>query len=386
MRYYKFCFLIVTILSCSLDTDKKIDQGDNTLKIYVNEDDWQKEFKLSNFASEIEYVVLNSPNTLISSIEDIKVFDNHIFIQDKLTPRILIYDENNGELLSRIEKQGQGPGEYSNINFFDIHRPSKTVHILDMSTGKIFIYGFDGTFKEDISARIVCRDFGVNEDGSYLFYSPDELNEFNGELLKPGLLHLSSNRDSLNNILVVGKEGYYPLLGSGRSLIAENSRFYLVPNYTDTVYTINGDVIEEKLYFDYRHKMNEEALFNPYYDLSNAGFPILKLKPFVTSEYLAYSFIFKGKALSLFYDRKKGSVSTYQLLNNSLNDTPFILNGVTTVEGDRYVGIIDEVLIESFKTVLLMEGSERINKTKIQEIIDAYEQSINPVLAIATLR
>ncbi len=386
MRYYKFCLLIVTILSCSLDQDKKTDQDGHVLTIDVNEDDWQKEFKLSNFASKIDYVVLNSPNILISAIKDIKVFGNHIFIQDKLAPRILIYNINNGELLSRIENQGQGPGEYSNISFFDIHRASKTVHILDISTGKIFIYGFDGIFKEEITARIICRDYGVNEDGSYLFYSPDEQNEFNGNLLKPGLLHLSTNRSKLNNILPLGKEGYYPLLGAGRSLIAENNRFYLISNYTDTVYTINGDAIEEKLYFDYRHKMDEEALFNPYYDLSNAGFPILKLKPFATSEYLGYSFMYKGKALSLFYDRGKGSITTYQLLNNSLNDTPFVLNGVTAVEGDRYIGIVDEMLIDSFKTVLQMEGSDRINNAKLKEIIDAYEQSNNPVLAIATLR
>lgn len=383
---FSFCFIpIFLIVSCAIDSESTMNDSKYSSIIEINEDSYQDQFDMGNFISDVEFVFLKTPNNdLISSVEDIRSFENQYFVHDKSLSRIIVFDYN-GNIKSKLQMQGQGPGQYSDISFFDINPKERTIEVFDVQSGKIYKYDFHGNFKRTIKATIICRDFAVSPDGSYLFYSPDELNQFNDISLKPGLIYLSSDGKKAYNILKLGDKAYYPMLSAGKSLIGFRGQFNLFSNYSDTIYTIEGNQVISKLALGYNNKIDERALLNPNFDLTNANFPMLKLRPFMNSEYISYTFLHRGVSKVLFYNRPDKKLNIFRLLINNVNYTPFVFNGKMDRAGQNYICVIDELLIEIFRATLSREDIESSHKIKIQEIVDLFDRNQNPILAIGKL-
>ena len=217
--YYKYFLIpLIFLVSCDSYENTKLSK-DNLKVIEINEEEIHQTIDLSQFVESISYLILKTPNTFISSIEDIKVFEQKIFVYEKQKSRILIFDAISGEIILRIQSQGQGPEEYNDITFFDINEKNRTVVIYDLRGGAIYNFQFNGSFQSRLPARVICRDFSMANDGGYYFYSPDETNTFNDNLIQPGLLYMNKNGNELSNLIPIESEQYYPLLGSGKSML-----------------------------------------------------------------------------------------------------------------------------------------------------------------------
>lgn len=86
------------------------------------------ELILSDFSKSVELIPLEThPEGLIMEIVDLQIYDRLIFLQD-LNSRLLAFDRN-GNFVSRIGSEGEGPGEYKYISSFAV----------DSTSGKIYL-------------------------------------------------------------------------------------------------------------------------------------------------------------------------------------------------------------------------------------------------------
>jgi hypothetical protein len=90
---------------------------------------------------------------LIGKIDKIQVYDNYIFILDKLIAKKLFLFDKEGKYIRQIGKFGDGSGEYAEISDFTINEKTKEVIILDMKP-KINIYDLEtGKFVRSIQVN-----------------------------------------------------------------------------------------------------------------------------------------------------------------------------------------------------------------------------------------
>ena len=135
MKYLLIFFLIITLSCCSNNTK----EHDNVLAIdYKNLD----EIRLSDYVNNIKVVKLaTSDDVLIGEIVKVEIFNNKIYILDKLSNALFIFTDE-GEFLYKLRNIGQGPGEY--IYLFDFDVTNDGVYLSDI--GQSILY-YDNDFK-----------------------------------------------------------------------------------------------------------------------------------------------------------------------------------------------------------------------------------------------
>jgi len=129
--------------------------------------------------------------TYIGNVKKFEVFNSDYYILDNINQKCVLRYSSSGELINKIGKLGDGPGEYAQIYDFTIDRKNNTVLIL-ASQSKILVYGADGTFKfsADLDNGLVCN-IAANKNGimatsSYAAFTPENKNyllyEYNHQL------------------------------------------------------------------------------------------------------------------------------------------------------------------------------------------------------------
>ena len=171
MKLIKFiiCLLLFGLTSCSpKQSDTFI--NDVMLKDYpVNPKDAELIYASSIFDS-IAYVCLPfTDSTVIGSIEKLEIFDSHYYFWDRIGKKIWCYDFN-GDYVFQLDKRGQGPGEYIQINDFNIDRERQQIQILDRGSRKILCYDMaDGRYIKDVKIDVAAWHFAVLQNGFLLY-------------------------------------------------------------------------------------------------------------------------------------------------------------------------------------------------------------------------
>ncbi|EKB48116.1 hypothetical protein B879_03286 [Cecembia lonarensis LW9] len=106
---------------------------------------------LSEIASSINIIQLETnPESLISSIYDLKIFQDKIFVKDR-NKQILVFDKE-GNFIRNLVQQGDGPMETKTVNSFEIDGKSGKIYISGLN--KLLTYSKDQNFLEEKSFSI----------------------------------------------------------------------------------------------------------------------------------------------------------------------------------------------------------------------------------------
>ncbi len=98
----------------------------------------------SDHFKQIDYVPLETTSqSLIGTIRKVEVLDSTIFVMDNSGS--IVSFSKDGRYISRLNRKGNGPQEYSNISDFYIDVDDRSVVILD-SSGDVFKYDFNNNF------------------------------------------------------------------------------------------------------------------------------------------------------------------------------------------------------------------------------------------------
>ena len=147
--------ILAMIFLCSCGSKRTIDssKSDSVIKIDLLTAPGPKVQKLSEFATNVEYIPLQTTdNSLMGRFTNKIVLMNKRFYIEN-TNEILCFDMD-GKFLFKLQKTGRGPEEYIAINDFDVSSDNKSLTIL--SGKKLMEYGISDngfTFKRSITLK-----------------------------------------------------------------------------------------------------------------------------------------------------------------------------------------------------------------------------------------
>lgn len=136
--------LIIVLCSCGRQSINETSNVDSVIEIDLLSEPESRIKKLSEFAADVEYIPLQTTeNSLMGDIRrKIVNTDKRIYIQN--LNEILCFNID-GKFLFKLQNNGRGPEEYTNIADFDVSSDNKILTILSSITHKLLEYGISDT-------------------------------------------------------------------------------------------------------------------------------------------------------------------------------------------------------------------------------------------------
>jgi hypothetical protein len=156
----------------SCTDNKRIDVIDASYIIDLDNTEKQDTINLSCIFSKVNTVILEDhDDAIIGDVSAIQIFDNYIFVLDRLKAKKLFVFDKTGKYVKQIGSIGIGPGEYLEVIDFCINAKNREIYLVDSRGKKIHKYNFDsgvylGSIKlpHDITYKYIV----YHEDEIYL--------------------------------------------------------------------------------------------------------------------------------------------------------------------------------------------------------------------------
>ena len=149
MRIALFTCLLIIFCSCGRrGTDEKDNTG-SVIKIDLLSEPRSGITRLSDFASDIGYIPLQTTeNSLMGNVRHKIVNpDNRIYLENTegIFNSVILCFDTGGKFLFKLQKAGRGPEEYTSIADFDVSSDNKVLTILSGLDHKLQVYGISDT-------------------------------------------------------------------------------------------------------------------------------------------------------------------------------------------------------------------------------------------------
>ncbi|WP_291580760.1 6-bladed beta-propeller [Bacteroides sp.] len=168
---------VIILSACHLSNVDNSQSGDlpSVVDFTVEVDDVSEQIDISPLIeNDVKIVKLETTDEcLISDIRQVDYVNGLIYIADKASQTVLIFDES-GKYVGRVGKRGEGPGEYSRLGRFQV--VDSHIYIMDDAVRQLYDY--------DLKTRI-----GIKLD-------IDDNISFDSFYIMNGYLYLLSNNSS----------------------------------------------------------------------------------------------------------------------------------------------------------------------------------------------
>ena len=127
--------------------------------------DQDPSFEILEFPEEI----------MLGKISGTKIKDDRLYVHDHLQQQILVFDLTAQKFAYQLSAQGEGPGEYANINAFDVD-DSERIYVHDF--GKKLLVYHQEAFEQEINAsNLYAKEFMLTANGLLVTNPEDSPNE-----------------------------------------------------------------------------------------------------------------------------------------------------------------------------------------------------------------
>lgn len=357
MKYLFLFSLSLLFISCNSGVDKNnqslsytvIDVGTHVGKGRVVD--------LSEIASEVTYIPLESNNDSFIGRAPVVIFENErIYI--KSSGAIKVFD-NRGKYIFTFDRKGRGPQEY----FWDrprIEKGTGNFYVGEFKGGNIVLktYSRDGNFQKEIvmsfvQNRFIAIDKTIANCYTFKLYNHSEI---------PGVMEQDNEVsrilvDSLSNVI-----GYIPQLPTDSRLALNKSRAESIPKgvkllnpldnsipqalhffkdsirvydfYGDTIYSfVDSNSLHPRYVMDYGQYASSKIYLNQITDYSGKLITLDHSIYFETDKFILLSFLLRDYAHELFYGKKSYLHLKEQEIRDSYgyyNKSPISLLCLTT--------------------------------------------------------
>ena len=343
----------------------------------------EKEICLQDVA-EVSYIALDSQDGILfrGNVNDFS--DKGIVIMDSQNNRLIFFDKQ-GKFQHVIQRQGQGPEEYSMMLDALVDWDKEDVFVFD-SGSRIVVYSLDGTFKRKLplNANLVQHDAYIWSDSQlvacrYGNWDKDE------KLVPYQPIVLLSKEDGKMDSLSYRKEHSFPTYIGAKEM---NIRIHW-----PSLDKLNGDVYVNDLSADtiYRLDARTQALQpvmtrTPSVTLDDLDGYFMDLKG-VSSQYYFLHFLARQasmdshfvmvdeKSRNAVYDRKEGKVYHPKFTNKDYPSMEKI--HLNFCEEENACAIVQ---LEAFKLIEALEAGELGGELKT--IAESLKEEDNPVLMV----
>jgi hypothetical protein len=366
----------------------------NHLKIItVNTDKAQSDMDISNMLdlSTVEIIKLETnDNSLVSSQEEIVVTEDYIFVGNRTTPGITLFNRD-GSFAGKIGVSGRGPGEYIQLQNFAVVDDS--VYVNDAVQSKTVIYPLVGKgFREmPMTPPIYYVD---------MFSSGDRLWFVTNYSATQGEKMHSANLVSMDT--KSGNRAYHipfdPKIeekslawGANKHSSTNRDETLVIFGRNDTIYSVGGDNVRAQYFVDFtRNKMPESLLQQ---DASTAvreaidkGYNWGIQKIFNFDDYIIAEF-YENKVYEMVYNKQREEVVVGEPLVIGDMGNLQILDIESTANNELVLMYETYVLKDMWKhTVSKNEFADPALKEIIKQVVESSNETDNPILVILKLK
>jgi len=273
----RFCsfLLVLFLLPCCKGEQKVCDTCLHEISAPLLVDDPTEYPIMSSMFARVDTVYLENAGveSIVPSVEDVVSFGDTIIVRSSNT---LYFFNSKGKYLRRFDRQGKGTGNYRIIERFDVLPDSSEFFILDGHSNRVFVYGFDGSFKRDIWIDDFVTDFAVLPNGGFLFTNPIKYSgreyrrglwrtgpdgKFVEQLVEfdPEFAHVSINTPYINHI----SPGVIGFMG-----IEDNDKFY---HYSADTISVTCRMVTDITIPD-ELKRSDKVFTNPEREYTKCGY------------------------------------------------------------------------------------------------------------------
>lgn len=258
-------FVLICFLSCTINKGEKINtaiviQNKELYKIQNNDLKFQTD--ISPYIKSVNYVKLElTDESMFGEIYSMEAFEDRLYIFDDVTRSVYIFSIE-GDFLFTLNKVGQGPGEYAQIDFFSIDRNERQMIVADLVSYNILRYDLDGNFVSKKKINYWLDGIYPTEDKGFI-----ALTNYRNNSEKIENQHNILFLDSMSNIAC----GYFPYPSKDISKLrfsisSTNAGFYYGGNscnyfnrFQDTVYSVSYNTLIPKYVFDFGDKQFDQS-------------------------------------------------------------------------------------------------------------------------------
>ncbi len=357
----------IVFVSLFLSCNNKIKLVENQIiegsESHIIKPTYSNLFDISPLLDTVRYVRLElTDQSIIGSIDKVIVFENQIYILDRQTASLMVYD-SEGKFLFKILKIGQGPGEYVQLDFFDIDREKKQIVLTDLMNYWIMRYDLEGNYIS--RQKIPYWSEGVapiHNKGIALYANfrnnkeqlEDEYNLlYLDSLMRVEKAFFSYNSSNFENPLVRFS------IPQGGSFYYYNNDFYFFSSIESVVYQVAPQGLISKYRFDF----GKDNFDLSYLDNPNKLKGYVDKKPYASlcnvneSDHLLFFYISESSVPILnrgYYSKDSG---------NTLCSPMFTIGKEEPFDGND-IATYDSWIIAEIKVDELIDWKESVDKRK----------------------
>lgn len=314
---------------------------------------------------------------MLTSIKRFRFANKRIYLTDE-TARLFCYDMD-GKFIYKIDAQGNGPGEYSDISFFTINEEKKEIAVYDNMRAALLFYDMDeGKFLRNEQLRKPNPTDACFNNGYYYYDNRYHYNYPNDKDLHYSLLL------SLDGVNV--SQSYFPHDEAEHefSFTPSATRFYLsdslllyCKDFDNVVYELCADDIKERYRFDISGMLSKEQIEKKIdiVELLRSDYAYGISDIYECDGILSFRFTQKGFVLSALYDLRSNELiyCGKALLEKPCDKVPLI-GAIVGVYDANFVSVLSPEYIDFHKK----KTPDLINKL----LPDYDSESDNPVIAL----
>ena len=199
---------------------------------------------LSDIADYTSILLPTSDTLLINEINRIHNSDEYIYLSDVSSVYKFSY---LGELMAKIDKQGNGPDEYLNVSDFQVCDDGN-VWILCRNTKTLQLYSWDNKLRQKIKLDLWIQNICLLND-KMLLYVGNEANDYSRQLFEMNLK--TGKIENSYKEFDPYKSQYLHIKGTNIFCVDSKSDCYYSELFNDTIYKISGDSITAEMVFDW---------------------------------------------------------------------------------------------------------------------------------------
>ncbi len=228
------------IINCQRNTSQTV------RTIEINPAD-STESGFSDYFEMEKYIVLEtSDSSLMQSIRKIYIANNKIFILTWGDAQILIFDVN-GKFISKINKNGRGPEEYSYAVDFSISPNADTICLFDKELAKLIYYSPNGKFLLSKSLNADLETYLALPNGNTVGYSYlNYVEPLNDTIYQ--LWYFDKSGRKLDGCLPVSKNALGNSIGLPSSFNSTKSGHFFIPYTQSIIYKISENPFDHHFY------------------------------------------------------------------------------------------------------------------------------------------
>lgn len=364
MKKIIFLFSILSLCSCD-KTKPQISEifSKNCAEIPVDISSPETPI-MSDKLDKIFYIKLETKReSIIGFIEKVICDDNKIFVLDKKTESVFIFDFK-GKFQNKINSKGSGPNEYIFLEDFNVNKEKKRIEISDSPRKRVLFFDYQGKFigEQKFNKRIY-HYFISNSQGEFLFHNQKAVNNaiidhYNskGKLLE-SYFKSTDHSDYYNSFI----ELHNPV-----SL--KDDKMCFVLNGNEGIYAVEKDSCKELYRFvfgknKYSDMMEEfykttgDDVIQNFSDKYHLPFSIENL--FFGDTYFTVNMLVTPSLLCYYYNMQTGKGFLVK---------DWVLKGRLALIPGFTVGVNKDFFITSYESNYVMRFYEEINRNGLKSI------------------